>query len=117
MVSGSVIWDSRELKPVLKSDQNLEVNKMRIRVQKAKAKLSELLERANLGKKIIITKHGKDTAVILNMPAYQRLEAQPNISTWQALRDDDNLLDNDEAQALFARDKESPTQGLSKILG
>ena len=76
---------------------------MRIQVQEAKAKLSELLERANLGEKIIITKHGKDTAVILSMAAYQRLEAQPNISTWQALRDDENLLDNQEARTLRSR--------------
>jgi prevent-host-death family protein len=102
---------------VLKSDLNLEVKMMRIQVQEAKAKLSELLERANLGEKIIITKHGKDTAVILSMATYQSLEAQPNISTWQALRDDENLLDNQEADALFARDKESTTQGLGKILG
>jgi prevent-host-death family protein len=77
---------------------------MRIQVQEAKAKLSEMLERANLGENIIITKHGKDTAVILSMAAYQRLETQPSISTWQALRDDENLLDNQEADALFARD-------------
>jgi hypothetical protein len=30
--------------------------------------------------------------------------AEPNISTWQALRDDENLLDNEEAEKLFARD-------------
>jgi prevent-host-death family protein len=65
-----------------------------------------MLERANLGENIIITKHGKDTAVILSTASYQRLEAQPNIITWQALRDE-NLLDNEEADALFARDKES----------
>jgi prevent-host-death family protein len=92
---------------MIKSDQNLEVNKMRVQVWEAKAKLSEMLERANLGENIIITKHGKDTAVILSMASYQRLEAQPNISTWQALRDDENLLDNEDADALFARDKES----------
>ncbi len=85
------------------NSQNLEVGMMRIQVQEAKAKLSELLERANLGEKIIITKHGKDTAVILSMAAYQRLEAQPNISTWQALRDDENLLDNQEARTLRSR--------------
>jgi prevent-host-death family protein len=94
---------------VLKSgqnSQNLEVGMMRIQVQEAKAKLSQMLERANLGENIIITKHGKDTAVIFSMAAYKRLEAQPNISTWQALcdDDDDNLLDNEDAEALFARD-------------
>jgi prevent-host-death family protein len=102
---------------MIKSDQNLEVNKMRVQVWEVKAKLSEMLERANLGENIIITKHGKDTAVILSMESYQRLEAQPNISIWQALRDDDNLLDNQEVNALFARDKESTTQGLSKFFG
>jgi prevent-host-death family protein len=77
---------------------------MRVQVQEAKAKLSQMLERAILGENIIITKHGKDTAVILSMESYQRLEAQPTISTWQALRDDENLLDNEDAEELFARD-------------
>jgi hypothetical protein len=31
-------------------------------------------------------------------------EAELDISTWQALRDDENLLDNEEADELFARD-------------
>jgi prevent-host-death family protein len=100
-------WDSRAWQSVLKSSQNgqnLEVGMMRIQVQEAKAKLSEMLERAVLGENIIITKHGKDTAVILSMESYQRLEAQPNISTWQALREEDNLLDNKDAEELFARD-------------
>jgi hypothetical protein len=30
--------------------------------------------------------------------------AESNISTWQVLRDDENLLDNEEAEELFARD-------------
>lgn len=77
---------------------------IRVQVQEAKAKLSEMLERAVHGENIIITKHGKDTAAIVSIQTYQQLETQPTISTWQALREDFELLDNAEAEALFARD-------------
>jgi prevent-host-death family protein len=77
---------------------------IRVQVQEAKAKLSEMLERAVHGENIIITKHGKDTAAIVSIATYQQLEAQPNISTWRALREDFELLDNAEVEALFARD-------------
>jgi hypothetical protein len=89
---------------------------MRIQVRDAKAKLGEMLGSAIQGENIF-TKPSKDTAEILSMDSYQCFEPQPNISTWQALRDDENLLDNQEVDALFARDKESTTLGLSKFFG
>ena len=77
---------------------------IRVQVQEAKAKLSEMLERAIRGENIIITKHGKDTAVIMGMESFGQLCPQPEISAWQALQADDDLLDNEEVERLFARD-------------
>jgi prevent-host-death family protein len=41
-----------------------------IQVQHAKAKLSEMLERAEHGETIIVTKHGKATAAIIGIEEY-----------------------------------------------
>ena len=82
---------------------------IRVQVQEAKAKLSEMLERAIQGENIIITKHGKDTAVIIGMESFQLLYPQPATSAWEALQDDNDLLDNEEVERLFARDSRPVT--------
>ena len=76
----------------------------RIQVQEAKAKLSEMLERAEHGETIIITKHGKATAAIIGMTEYQQLQPQAFENVWDALRNDGPLLSDTEADSLFARD-------------
>ena len=82
---------------------------IRVQVQEAKAKLSEMLERAIHGENIIITKHGKDTAVIIGMESFGQLYPQPETSAWEALQDDNDLLDNEEVERLFARDSRPVT--------
>ena len=85
-----------------------------IQVQHAKAKLSEMLERAEHGETIIVTKHGKATAAIIGIDEYEQLKPHLFQNTWQALRenttpDGDTLehhdITDDEADLLFARDR------------
>ena len=66
---------------------------------------NELYQREN----IIITKHGKDTAVIIGMESFGQLYPQPATSAWEALQDDNDLLDNEEVERLFARDSRPVT--------
>lgn len=44
-------------------------------VKDAKSRFSELLERADAEGPQVITRHGKDRAVVLSMAAYRALEA------------------------------------------
>ena len=86
-----------------------------IQVQHAKAKLSEMLERAEHGETIIVTKHGKATAAIIGIEEYEQLKPHLFLNTWQALREDatpDTLehhqlseeITDDQLDLLFARD-------------
>ncbi len=49
-------------------------------VQEAKARLSELLERARTEGPQTITRHGSDTAVVLSVDAYRKLTETPKRS-------------------------------------
>jgi prevent-host-death family protein len=91
-----------------------------IQVQHAKAKLSEMLERAEHGETIIVTKHGKATAAIIGIDEYEQLKPHLFQNTWQALRENstsDTLeqpeLSDDEADLLFARDRTPITPRIS----
>jgi prevent-host-death family protein len=53
-------------------------------LQEAKAKLSQLVERAVEGEAQTITKHGRETAVILSYSEYMRLQKH-NKSALEAL--------------------------------
>jgi prevent-host-death family protein len=79
---------------------------IRIQVQDAKAKFSEMLERVSNGETIIITKHGKATAVLQGMDSYHAGVQQ---SAWDGLREETNLLENDLVDQLFARPKGAST--------
>jgi prevent-host-death family protein len=89
-----------------------------IQVQHAKAKLSEMLERAEHGETIIVTKHGKATAAIIGIDEYEQLKPHLFKNTWQALREDtrptENPFEPDEisdkqTDLLFARDRTTIT--------
>ena len=47
-------------------------------LQEAKNKLSELINQAVLSRPQVITKHGKQTAVILSIKDYQKLKEKKN---------------------------------------
>jgi prevent-host-death family protein len=77
----------------------------RVQIQEAKAKLSAMLERAEHGETIIVTKHGKATAAIIGMTEYEQLKPHLFENTWQALCDDGPHLSDTQTEALFARDR------------
>jgi antitoxin Phd len=53
------------------------------KVQEAKARFSELLERANVDGPQVIARHGKDRAVILSVAEYKKLKARyPSFKDW-----------------------------------
>ena len=53
------------------------------KVQEAKARLSELLEKANAEGPQVIARHGKDRAVVLSVQEYRKLKAkQPDFRDW-----------------------------------
>jgi prevent-host-death family protein len=77
----------------------------------AKAKFSELVERARTEGPQHLTKNGKDAAVMLSAEEYERLKAAGEDQTpgfSEALFDPSirGLLTNEEADELFARDKD-----------
>ena len=77
----------------------------------AKAKFSELVERARTEGPQHLTKNGKDAAVMLSAEEYQRLKAAGEEQTpgfHDVLFDPTirGLLTNEEADELFARDKD-----------
>ena len=45
----------------------------RIQLQKAKASFRELLEQAQKGETIMVTRYGKEAVVIMNIKAYRKL--------------------------------------------
>jgi len=53
------------------------------KVQEAKSRFSELLDKANEDGPQVIARHGKDRAVVLSMEEYRRLLAErPNFNDW-----------------------------------
>jgi prevent-host-death family protein len=53
------------------------------KVQEAKARFSELLEKANAEGPQVIARHGKDRAVVLSVQEYRKLKAkQPDFRDW-----------------------------------
>ena len=61
-------------------------------LQDAKTQFSEVVERAKTEPQVV-TKHGKNAAVVLSFEAYQRLLSKRN--AWDALRPPDALLEDD----------------------
>lgn len=52
-------------------------------VQEAKARLSELVERAQSEGPQVISRHGKESAVVLSIEEYRRLIAKrPDFNAW-----------------------------------
>jgi antitoxin Phd len=77
----------------------------------AKAKFSELVERARTEGPQHLTQNGKDAVVVMSAEAYQRLKAAGEEQApgfHEALFDPTirGLLTNEEADELFARDKD-----------
>lgn len=56
-----------------------------IQVQEAKARFSEVIERAQEGEPIIVTRHGKEAVVILDIEVYREL-IRPKKSLLEVLR-------------------------------
>ncbi len=53
------------------------------KVQEAKARFSELLEKANVDGPQTIARHGKDRAVVLSVAEYKKLKARlPSFKDW-----------------------------------
>ncbi len=53
------------------------------KVQEAKSRFSELLDKANEVGPQVIARHGKDRAVVLSMEEYRRLVAdRPSFTDW-----------------------------------
>jgi prevent-host-death family protein len=77
-------------------------------LQEAKAKFSQVVEKAMKGEPQLVTKHGEKAVVVLDYEAYQRLEpkkaAFQGMSAWEALRKGAPML-SDEEIALFERDR------------
>ena len=77
----------------------------------AKAKLSEVVERARTEGPQHLTKNGKDSVVVLSAEEYRRLKAAGEEQApgfHEVLFDSSirGLLTNEEADELFARDKD-----------
>ena len=72
-------------------------------IQDAKARLSEVVERAQRGEVQVLTKHGKKAAVVLSFEDYARLTGAKR-TLWEALRPGP-VFENDEIEQLFARDR------------
>ncbi len=52
-------------------------------VQEAKARLSDLMDKAQSDGPQVISRHGKETAVVLSMDEYRRLMAdRPDFNAW-----------------------------------
>jgi prevent-host-death family protein len=56
-----------------------------IQVQEAKARFSEMIERAQAGQTIIVTRHNKEAVVILDIEVYREL-IRPKKSLLEVLR-------------------------------
>ncbi len=63
-------------------------------VQNAKSRFSELLERCIQSKPQIVTKRGKEVAVLVSIQEWQRLQAMAKPSLKQLLLSDDARYDN-----------------------
>jgi antitoxin Phd len=74
-------------------------------LQDAKTQFSELVERAKTEPQVV-TKHGKNAAVVLSFEAYQRL--LPQRTAWDALRPPDTLLEDDPTPFQRAKDIHHP---------
>ena len=72
-------------------------------IQDAKARLSEVVERAQRGEVQVLTKHGKKTAVVLSFEDYARLTGVKR-TLWEVLRPGP-VFENDEIEQLFVRDR------------
>jgi prevent-host-death family protein len=60
---------------------------MRWQVQEAKQRFSEVLRAAEAGEPQIVTKHGEEIAVVIDIAEYRRLRGEP-ISLMEYLRTD-----------------------------
>jgi len=77
-------------------------------LQEAKAKFSQLVEKAMKGEPQLVTKHGEKAVVVLDYQEYEKLGGQ-GMSVWEALRRHAPRLEDDEVDALFTRDKSTHT--------
>ncbi len=75
-------------------------------VQKAKAHLSDLLDDAETKGPQVITKHGKETAVVLSINEYRTLAAKDKPNLLEVLLSGPKLS-NEEIEELFARDQDT----------
>jgi prevent-host-death family protein len=60
---------------------------MRWQVQEAKQRFSEVLRAAEAGEPQIVTKHGEEIAVVIDIAEYRRLRGEP-VSFMEYLRTD-----------------------------
>jgi prevent-host-death family protein len=73
-------------------------------VQEAKQRFSEVVRAAEAGEPQIVTRHGGEVAVVIDMESFRRLGHRPRKTFVDHLLAAPKLLDDDEADELFARD-------------
>lgn len=76
-------------------------------LQEAKAKLSELVEKAMDGEPQLVTKHGEKAVVVLDYEEYRKLEAK-QMSLYDVLKSAPKLTE--EEIALFERDRSTTSK-------
>lgn len=65
---------------------------MRWQVQEAKQRFSEVLRAAEMGEPQIVTKHGEEVAVVIDISEYRRLRGEP-VSLMRYLREEPSAGD------------------------
>ncbi|MDR0483504.1 MAG: type II toxin-antitoxin system Phd/YefM family antitoxin [Cellulomonadaceae bacterium] len=73
-------------------------------VQEAKQRFSEVLRAAESGEPQIVTRHGREVAVVVDIAEYRRTR-RPQQSFVDHLLAAPGILEDDEAEDLYARDR------------
>lgn len=81
---------------------------MRWQVQEAKQRFSEVIRAAEAGEPQIVTKHGEEVAVVMDIAEYRRLRGEP-VSLMEYLREDP-ILDDDYADFVLERRRDRPRE-------
>jgi len=78
-------------------------------LQEAKAKFSELVDRALKGEAQIVTRRGKAAVVVLDIETYREL-VKEHQTAWEALREFAPRVENELVDELFERPKADPRE-------
>jgi len=78
-------------------------------LQEAKARFSELVDRALEGEAQVVTRHGQKVVVVLEYEKYTALTGD-NLNAWDALREHAPMLEDEWVDTLFKRDKSTASE-------